>query len=96
MKYPVDLKFVRMLSSESAAAATLHRIGLLGSVHAGIDHWSVQMEPPAAAQGAASYAVRVQAQLKDGAVLAIRAHDADLVTAVHSAFTGMEQAISVW
>ena len=84
MNLPVDLRFIGMLSSESAEAAALH-----GEVRG----WKVSMEPPQFTVGYPAYAVQVQAELQEGTLVATRAHGVDLVAAVRDAFEGMEQLL---
>lgn len=93
MKYPVDLRFVGMLSSDSAEAAALGSIGALDARHDQVRGWKVCMEPPQFTGGYPAYAVQVQAELEEGALVATRAHAADLVAAVRDAFEGMEQLL---
>jgi hypothetical protein len=46
MNLPVDLRFIGMLSSESAEAAALHGIHALDALHGEVRGWKVSMEPP--------------------------------------------------
>jgi hypothetical protein len=93
MKHPVDLRFVGMLSSHSAETAARGSIDALDAQHGTVRGWRVCMEPPQFAAGYPAYAVQVQAELEEGAVVATRAHAADLVAAVRDAFEGMEQLL---
>jgi hypothetical protein len=93
MNLPVDLRFIGMLSSESAEAAALHGIHALDAVHGEVRGWKVSMEPPQFTVGYPAYAVQVQAELQEGALVATRAHGVDLVAAVRDAFEGMEQLL---
>lgn len=92
MNYPVDLRFIGMLSSESAEAAALGSISVLER-QARVRGWKVSMEPPQSAWGLAAYAVQVQAELDEGALVATRAHGSDLLATVHDAFEGMQQLL---
>ena len=93
MNQPVDLRFIGMLSSASAEAAALHGISALDARHGEVRGWKVSMEPPQLTVGYPAYAVQVQAELQEGALVATRAHGADLVAAVRDAFEGMEQLL---
>lgn len=93
MKLPIDLRFIGMLSSEPAQAAALGGVRTLDAQHAEVRGWTVRMEPPQFAGGYPAYAVQVQAELAEGALVATRAHGADLVEAVRDAFEGMEQLL---
>lgn len=93
MNYPVDLRFIGMLSSEPAQAAALGSIDALDSVHGQVRGWKVSMEPPQSAWGLGAYAVQVQAELAEGALVATRAHGSDLLATVRDAFEGMEQLL---
>ncbi|HEY0825677.1 MAG TPA: hypothetical protein VGD76_17960 [Ramlibacter sp.] len=92
MNHPVDLRFIGMLSSESAEAAALGSISALAA-QARVRGWKVSMEPPQSAWGLGAYAVQVQAELDEGALVATRAHGADLLATVHDAFEGMQQLL---
>ena len=61
MNHPVDLRFIGMLSSESAEAAALGGITALDEAHRQVRGWKVSMEPPQSAWGLPAYAVQVQA-----------------------------------
>lgn len=93
MNHPVDLRFIGMLSSESAEAAVLGRITALDEAHRQVRGWKVSMEPPQSAWGLPAYAVQVQAELDEGALVATRAHGADLMAAMQDAFEGMQQLL---
>lgn len=93
MNQPVDLRFIGMLSSESAEAAALGSITALDAAHTRVRGWKVSMEPPQSAWGLPAYAVQVQAELDEGALVATRAHGADLLAAVQDAFEGMQQLL---
>lgn len=93
MKLPVDLRFIGMLTSESAQAVALGSIHTLDAQHREVRGWKVSMEPPQFTSGYPTYAVQVQAELEEGALVATRAHGADLVEAVRDAFEGMEQLL---
>jgi hypothetical protein len=93
MNYPVDLRFVGMLSSHSAEAAARGSIDALDARHREVRGWKVCMEPPQFTGGYPAYAVQVQAELAEGALVATRAHAADLEAAVRDAFEGMEQLL---
>jgi hypothetical protein len=93
MNFPVDLRFIGMLSCESAEAAALGSITALDAAHARVRGWKVSMEPPQSAWGLAAYAVQVQAELDEGALVATRAHGSDLLATVHDAFEGMQQLL---
>ena len=66
MNLPVDLRFIGMLSSESAEAAALHGIHTLDALHGEVRGWKVSMEPPQFTVGYPAYAVQVQAELQEG------------------------------
>lgn len=93
MNQPVDLRFIGMLSCESAEAAALGNITALDAAHTQVRGWKVSMEPPQSAWGLPAYAVQVQAELDEGALVATRAHGADLLAAVQDAFEGMQQLL---
>ncbi len=93
MNQPVDLRFIGMLSSESAEAAALGKITALDAAHARVRGWKVSMEPPQSAWGLPAYAVQVQAELDEGALVATRAHGSDVLAAMHAAFDGMQQLL---
>jgi hypothetical protein len=99
MNLPVDLRFIGMLSSEGAEALALGSIHALDAAHGQVRGWKVSMEPPQSAWGLSAYAVQVQAELEEGALVATRAHGVDLAAAVRDAFEGMEQLLvrrSAW
>ena len=93
MNHPVDLRFIGMLSSESAEAAVLGGLTALDAAHTQVRGWKVSMEPPQSAWGLPAYAVQVQAELDEGALVATRAHGADLMAAMRDAFEGMQQLL---
>lgn len=92
MNHPVDLRFIGMLSCESAEAAALGSISAL-EAQARVRGWKVSMEPPQSAWGLAGYAVQVQAELDEGTLVATRAHGSDLLATVQDAFEGMQQLL---
>ena len=94
MNLPVDLRFIGMISSEGAQALALGSIQLLDAGHGEVRSWKVSMEPPQSAWGLSAYAVQVQAELEEGALVATRAHAADLAAAVRDAFEGMEELLA--
>jgi len=93
MNYPVDLRFIGMLPAASVAAAALGSISQLDAVHREVLGWKVSVEPPQSAWGYPAYAVQVQAELAEGALVATRAHGADPLATVRDAFEGMEQLL---
>jgi len=93
MNYPVDLRFIGMLPAASVAAAALGSISQLDAVHSEVLGWKVSVEPPQSAWGYPAYAVQVQAELAEGALVATRAHGADPLATVRDAFEGMEQLL---
>jgi hypothetical protein len=93
MNYPVDLRFIGMLPAASVAAAALGSISHLDAVHSEVLGWKVSVEPPQSAWGYPAYAVQVQAELAEGALVATRAHGADPLATVRDAFEGMEQLL---
>ncbi len=92
MNQPVDLRFIGMMSCRSAEQAALGGISAL-QPQAGVRGWKVSMEPPQSAWGLPAYAVQVQAELDEGALVATRAHGTDLLAAVRDAFEGMQQLL---
>ena len=88
MNPPVDLRFVGMLASDRAAAAAHGCLSALDPVHPKVLNWQVRVDPPLSPRDGA-YAVRVQALLASGALVATRADGADVATAVRDAFDGI-------
>ena len=93
MKLPVDLRFIGMLPAETVEAAARGSISQLDAVHSEVRGWKVSVEPPQLGWGYPVYAVQVQAELAEGALVATRAHGADPLATVLDAFEGMEQLL---
>jgi hypothetical protein len=90
----VDLRFLSMLSSERAEAAAHACIRALDPVVSGeVTGWEVSVQPPLAAWPEAGYAVRVQARLAGGGILATRAQASGLLESVQHAFGGMGEML---
>lgn len=92
-KVPVDLRFIGMLPTESVEAAARGGISQLDAMHGEVRGWKVSVEPPQPAWGCPAYAVQVQAELAEGALVATRAHGVDPLATVHDAFEGMGQLL---
>lgn len=84
MQQAVALRFVGMLACDRALAAARGCLSTLEPVHPVVD-WDVRVDPPQSQRGGA-YAVRVQARLASGAVVATRVDAADAAAAVRDAF----------
>lgn len=82
----VPIRFVGMLSSPRAEAVAREWMRALEARCGGISRWEVRVQPPLVSCPDAGYAVRAQARLVDGSVLAIRAHGRELLTALGEAF----------
>jgi hypothetical protein len=89
----VDLRFVRMLSSERAEEAAHACIRALDPVSGEVTGWEVSVQPPLPAWPEAGYAVRVQARLAGGGIVASRAQASGLLESVHHAFGGMGEML---
>ena len=90
MNLPVDLRFIGMLPAETVEAAARGSISQLDAVHCEVRGWKVSVEPPQPAWGCPSYAVQVQAELEEGALVATRSHGADPLATMLDAFEGMQ------
>lgn len=90
---PIAVRFVGLLHSVPAEAAAHDCIRALDALCPEVTGWEVRVQPPLGAGVADGYAVRVQARLADGGVLAIRAQAAELVETVRDAFDGMGQLL---
>jgi hypothetical protein len=90
----VDLRFLSMLSSEHAEAAAHACIRALDPVVSGeVTGWEVSVQPPLAGWPEAGYAVRVQARLAGGGIVATRAQASGLLESVHHAFGDMGEML---
>jgi hypothetical protein len=87
MNHPVALRFVGMLACDRALQAAQGCLSTLQPEHPVLD-WQVRVDPPQSPCGGA-YAVRVQARLASGALVATRADASDVAAAVRDAFDGV-------
>lgn len=90
MSRPIAIRFVGILSSESAEAAARDAMVSLGLAYPDVASWDVCLRPPITLEGEGGYAVHVQAKLEGGGVVAIRSQADDLLDGVRDAFDGME------
>jgi hypothetical protein len=85
----VHVRFVGMLGSERAEALARAFISGLDALHGIVAHWDVCLQPPLAPWGDSGFAVRAQARMNDGCLVAIRAQGPELEDTVREAFDGL-------
>jgi len=89
----VHVRFVGMLSSLRAEALARDCISGIEAACGAVARWDVYLQPPLAPRSSSGYAVRAQAQLSDGSLLAIRAQGEELEDTVRDAFGGMRELL---
>ncbi|HET8747411.1 MAG TPA: hypothetical protein VFM98_17560 [Ramlibacter sp.] len=89
----VHVRFVGMISSRRAEALARACISGLDAACGAVARWDVCLQPPLMPRGSSGYAVRAQAQLSDGSLLAIRAQGEALEETVRDAFGGMRELL---
>ena len=89
----VHVRSVGMLSSTRAEALAHACVSALDALYGEVIRWDVSLQPPLAPWYSSGYAVRAQAQLRDGGVIAIRAQGGDLEDTVRDAFDGIGELL---
>ena len=89
----VHIRFVGLLASTPAEVLARACIGRLATMYGDIARWDVCLQPPVPPWVSSGYAVRAQARLQDGSVLAIRAQGEALEATVCDAFDGIEELL---
>lgn len=89
----VHVRSVGMLSSTRAEALAHACVSALDAIYRDVIRWDVSLQPPLAPWVSSGYAVRAQARLRDGGVIAIRAQGGDLEDAVRDAFDGIQELL---
>lgn len=89
----VHIRFVGMLSCERVEAIARSCIGALDAMPGEVRQWDVCVQPPLGLLPAGPYAVRAQARLADGGVVAIRTQGSELEDTLRDAVGGVRDLL---